>query len=93
MDFVTDIAATDLAEMRFVAESGQFAIYAAGDDTFWLVQRHAGMPWTGLRLSGDGLFRISGLLSEATRVLYRELASKLSPGSREGDLAPSAAVR
>jgi len=83
MDFVSTIGERDVAGMKFVAESGQFAIYAAGDDTFVLVQRHAGMPWTGLRLSGDGLFRISGLLSDATRVLYRELASKLSPTNRE----------
>jgi hypothetical protein len=86
VDFVTTIGESEVAAMKFVAESGQFAIYAAGDDTFVLVQRHAGMPWTGLRLSGDGLFRISGLLSDATRVLYRELASKLSPTNREPDL-------
>lgn len=87
MDFVTTIGESEVAAMKFVAESGQFAIYAAGDDTFVLVQRHAGMPWTGLRLSGDGLFRISGLLSDATRVLYRELASKLSPTNREPEPA------
>jgi hypothetical protein len=86
VDFVTTIGESEVAAMNFVAESGQFAIYAAGDDTFVLVQRHAGMPWTGLRLSGDGLFRISGLLSDATRVLYRELASKLSPTNREAEL-------
>jgi hypothetical protein len=32
-----------------------------------------------LRLSGDGLFRVSSLLGEATRHLYREVASRLSP--------------
>ncbi len=93
MDFVSAIAETDLTAMRFVAESGQFAVYAAGDDTFLLVQRHAGMPWTGLRLSGDGVFRISGLLSDATRNLYRELASKLSPANRDGDAVPAQPAR
>jgi len=93
VDFVSAIAETDLTAMRFVAESGQFAIYAAGDDTFLLVQRHAGMPWTGLRLSGDGVFRISGLLSDATRNLYRELASKLSPANRDGDAVPAPTAR
>ena len=48
-----------------VAESDQFAIYAQGDDTYLLVQRHNGTPWTAVRLSGDGLFRVGALLVDA----------------------------
>jgi hypothetical protein len=83
MDFVTGIAERDLAGKRLIAESSQFAVYATGGDTYLLVQRHAGMPWTGLRMSGDGVFRISGLLNDATRDLYREVAGQLSPSHRE----------
>ncbi len=64
-----------------IAESDQFAIYAAGNQTYLLVQRHQGTPWMALRLSGDGLFRVSALLNDATRHLYREVASRLSPGA------------
>jgi hypothetical protein len=64
-----------------IAESDQFAIYAVGNQTYLLVQRHQGTPWMALRLSGDGLFRISSLLNDAMRHLYREVASRLSPGN------------
>jgi hypothetical protein len=62
-----------------IAESDLFAIYAVGSQTYLLVQRHKGTPWMALRLSGDGLFRISALLGDATRHLYRDMASHLSP--------------
>ncbi len=82
MDFVTTIAPADLVGIKLVAESNQFAVYATGCDTYLLVQRHAGRPWTGMLLSGDGLFRVSCLLSEATRDLYRQVAAQLSPANR-----------
>ncbi len=82
MDFVTTIDPADLVGIKLVAESNQFAVYATSCDTYLLVQRHAGMPWTGMLLSGDGLFRVSGLLSEATRDLYRQMAAQRSPANR-----------
>ncbi len=82
MEFVTTIAPADLVGIKLVAESNQFAVYATSCDTYLLVQRHAGMPWTGMLLSGDGLFRVSCLISEATRDLYRQVAAQLSPANR-----------
>ncbi len=82
MDFVPSVTEDALSKARLVAESNQFAIYAMGEETYLLVQRHASMPWTGMAFSGDGLFRVSGLISEATRDLYRELATRLSPNNR-----------
>src|SRR5665213_3127984 len=79
MYFVSSIAPADLFGIKLVAESNQFAVYAIGLETYLLVQRHDSLPWTGIELSGDGLFRISGLLGEATRDLYRDVAGKLSP--------------
>ena len=38
-----------------------------------------------LRISGDGLFRISALLNDAMRHLYREVASRLSPNRTAGE--------
>lgn len=90
MDFVTAISPADLVGIKLVAESNQFAIYATGCETYLLVQRHESMPWTGIQLSGDGVFRISGLLSEATRDLYREVAGQLSPTNRELPTFPAA---
>ncbi|MDQ2993161.1 MAG: hypothetical protein M3R30_10145 [Candidatus Eremiobacteraeota bacterium] len=92
MEFVTNIAPTDMVGIRLIAESNQFAIYATGDATYLLVHRHAGMPWTGLLLSGDGLFRITGLLVEATRDLYRDVAACLSPANREQPPFESVAI-
>lgn len=65
-----------------IAESDQFAIYAVGEDTYLLVQRHGGTPWSGVRLSGDGVFRVGALLVDAMRHLYRDVASGLSPMNR-----------
>jgi hypothetical protein len=84
MHFVTNIAPSDLVGIRAIAESDQFAVYACGLSTYLVVQRHAGTAWTGLLLSGDALFRMNGLLGEATRDLYRELAAQLSPVNQRG---------
>jgi hypothetical protein len=83
MDFVSTISPSDLIGIKLIAESNQFAIYATGLETYLLVQRHENIPWTGVLISGDGLFRISGLLGAATRDLYRELAANQSPMNRE----------
>jgi hypothetical protein len=82
MDLITDIHESDLVGIKLIAESSQFAIYATGVETYLLVQRHAGMPWTGVRVSGDAVFRVTSLLTEATRDLYRDLATHLSPINR-----------
>jgi hypothetical protein len=79
MNFVEDIDPDAFEELTPLAESDQFCIYALGDDTYMLLQRHEGTPWTGLRLSGDGLFRVSALINEAMRDVYRHVASRLSP--------------
>ena len=67
MNFIDEIGLAELEGMEPVAESDQFAIYAAGADTYLLVQRHNGTPWTALRLSGDGIFRVGSLLIDAMR--------------------------
>jgi hypothetical protein len=79
MDYIESIDKASLEHLQPIAESDLFAIYAAGDQTYLLVQRHQGTPWMALRLSGDGLFRVASLLGEATRHLYREVSSRLSP--------------
>jgi len=78
VDFIDGIDPASLADRTILAESDRFCIYAVGSDTYLLVQRHEGRPWTGLRISGDGLFRVHLLLGEATRNLYRHLAERLS---------------
>jgi hypothetical protein len=83
MEFVTDIAPSDLVGIRLLAESNQFAIYATGLERYLLVQRHASLPWTGLMLSGDAIFRFSELLGAAGRDLYHEVAGALSPTKRD----------
>jgi hypothetical protein len=82
MDFVSSISSEDLVGIKLIAESNQFAIYATGLERYLLVQRHEAMPWTGILFSGDALFRISGLLGEATRDLYHDVAGQLSPSNR-----------
>ncbi|HTA54738.1 MAG TPA: hypothetical protein VK755_08365 [Candidatus Acidoferrales bacterium] len=79
MDFIEHIDQSTVEGLELIAESNQFAIYAVGSQTYLLVQRHEGTPWMALRLSGDGLFRISALLNDTMRHLYRDLASQLSP--------------
>ncbi|MGC1381606.1 MAG: hypothetical protein WA814_11365 [Candidatus Baltobacteraceae bacterium] len=81
MHFNEQIDESTLNGLEQIAESDQFAIYAVGNQTYLLVQRHQGTPWMALRLSGDGLFRISALLSDAMRHLYREVSSRLSPNN------------
>ncbi|HEY7981135.1 MAG TPA: hypothetical protein VID19_06600 [Candidatus Eremiobacteraceae bacterium] len=84
MDFIEAIDKAAVKDLKPIAESDLFAIYPVGDQTYLLVQRHQGTPWMALRLSGDGLFRVSSLLGDATRHLYRDVASRLSP-NRSGD--------
>lgn len=83
MDFIQGVDQSVLVGKTPIAESDQFAVYAIGDGTYLLLQRHAGTPWTALRLSGDGVFRIGSLITEAMRHLYRDLASQLSPSYQE----------
>jgi hypothetical protein len=83
VDLITDIAPNDLIGIKLIAESNRFAIYGCGGDAYLLVQRHAGQPWTGLMVSGDGVFRMSALFAEAARDLYREVATRLSPAERK----------
>lgn len=82
MNFIEQIDRSKVDGMKPIAQSDQFAIYAVGEDTYILVQRHEGTPWTALRLSGDAIFRIGSLLVEAMRHLYRDVASDLSPSHR-----------
>lgn len=82
MDFIQSVDAATLDGKIAIAESDQFAIYPVGNDAYLLVQRHAGTPWTGVRLSGDGVFRVGSLMAEAMRHLYREVASQLSPNQK-----------
>jgi len=79
MDFIERVDPGTVADLDPVAESDQFAIYAVGEETYMLVQRHAGTPWTAVRLSGDGVFRVGLLMVDAMRHLYRDVASQLSP--------------
>lgn len=78
MKLVEDIDRAALTDDRLVAESNEFAIFDAGNDTYVLVHRHEGVKWQGLAISGDGLFRVAELLASATRRLYRDVASDLS---------------
>ena len=83
MEFVNEIAPGDLVGIRLLAESNQFAIYATGLERYLVVQRHGTMPWSGLLLSGDAIFRFSELLGAAGRDLYHDVAGQLSPVNRE----------
>ncbi|BDE05303.1 hypothetical protein WPS_05790 [Vulcanimicrobium alpinum] len=82
MDFLEQFDRATIEGIEPIAESDQFAIYPVGSDTYLLVQRHGAMPWTALRLSGDGMFRVGSLLIDAMRHLYRDVASNLSPNLR-----------
>ena len=83
MNFTQNVDQSEFTGLEPVAESDQFAIYAVGGDTYVLVQRHNGVPWSALRLSGDGVFRVGSLLIDAMRHLYRDVASNLSPNALE----------
>ncbi len=76
MKFMTTVDRGLLERSTCLAESNEFAIFRLDNDTFALVQRHQGVDWQGVTLSGDGLFRVGELLSTATRTLYRVLASR-----------------
>ncbi len=77
MELFTTIDRKELEQTRCLAESGEFAIYARDQDSYLLVQRHGGTPWSGISISGDGVFRIGGLLVDAMRHLYRDVASEV----------------
>ncbi|HXW52082.1 MAG TPA: hypothetical protein VEJ41_08840 [Candidatus Acidoferrales bacterium] len=81
MKLWTDIEIDVLAGSTCLAESDEFAVYSLSNDTYALVLRHRGMPWQGITLSGDGVFRVAALLATASRALYRDVASRLSPDS------------
>jgi hypothetical protein len=94
MDFIERIDPATIASLKPLAESDQFAMYAVGQDTYVLVQRHAGTPWMALRLSGDGVFRVGSLMVDAMRHLYRDVASQLSPNyAAAPEVSASAVVR
>lgn len=82
MKLIDNLNQADLAGKIPLAESDQFAIYAIGEDTYMLVQRHAGTPWEGVTFSGDALFRVGSLIVDAMRDVYRDVASHLSPNAR-----------
>jgi len=75
----TNVDKASLATSQLISESDQLALYALGEQTYLLVQRHEGTQWTGLRLSGDGVFRVTALLADASRHMYKDVASRLSP--------------
>jgi hypothetical protein len=75
---VNTITAETLEHAVLIAESSEFAIYDVGSDTYALVHRHASVEWQAITISGDGIFRVLEILAQATRVLYRDVASDLS---------------
>jgi hypothetical protein len=76
MKVMTTVDHALLERSTCLAESNEFAIFRLDNDTFALVQRHQGVEWQGITLSGDGLFRVGELLAKAARTLYRDLASR-----------------
>ncbi|HVA38018.1 MAG TPA: hypothetical protein VNJ51_10445 [Candidatus Dormibacteraeota bacterium] len=78
MQLLTTIDRATLERAKPLAESNEFAIYQLENDTYSLVHRHAGVEWQAITLSGDGIFRVSELLAQAGRALYRDLAGDLS---------------
>ncbi len=78
MKLVSNIDSTLLKDAQLVAESSEFAIYAIGNDTYALVHRHQSVDWQAITISGDGLFRVTEMLTKATRSLYRDVAGDLS---------------
>ena len=75
MELFKSLEPSSLAGATCLAESGEFALYARDRDSYLLVQKHQGTPWEGISISGDGVFRIGGLLVEAMRHLYRDVAA------------------
>lgn len=82
MKLWSDIENDVLAGSKCLAESDEFAVYALPNDTYALVLRHRGMPWQGITLSGDGIFRVAELLTATSRALYRDVAARLSPENK-----------
>jgi hypothetical protein len=79
---VAAIDAKVLEDATLIAESNEFAIYDVGSDTYALVHRHAAVEWQAITISGDALFRVLEILAQATRTLYRDVASDLSKERR-----------
>jgi hypothetical protein len=75
---VESIDRSKLEGCRLIAESNEFAIFDVGNDTYALVHRHEAVDWQGITISGDGLFRVAELVSQAARSLYRDVATELS---------------
>jgi hypothetical protein len=75
MELHTTIEPAALDGSTCIAESGEFALYSRGRDSYLLVQRHGGTPWSAISVSGDGVFRIGGLFVDAMRHLYRDVAA------------------
>jgi len=82
LKLVTAIDAKALDNATLIAESNEFAIFDIGSDTYALVHRHAAVEWQAITISGDGLFRVLEILAQATRTLYRDVASDLSKRRR-----------
>ncbi|HEY1680521.1 MAG TPA: hypothetical protein VGF98_02630 [Candidatus Tumulicola sp.] len=78
MKLVHTIDAKTLDSATLIAESNEFAIFDVGSDTYALVHRHAAVEWQAITISGDALFRVLEMLAQATRTLYRDVASDLS---------------
>ncbi len=89
MKLVDTIDRNALKDAPLIAESNEFAIFDVGNDTYALVHRHEGVEWQAITISGDGLFRAAELLAQATRALYRDLASELSRQRRSGTARPA----
>jgi hypothetical protein len=83
LKLVIGIDSKALEHAALIAESSEFAIFDVGNDTYALVHRHAAVEWQAITISGDGLFRVLEMLAQATRTLYRDVASDLSK-SRHG---------
>lgn len=82
MQLLMHVDKSSLDTSKLVAESGEFCVYDLGSDTYALVHRHPSVDWQGFTVSGDGLFRVAELVAKATRMLYRDVASELSPKRR-----------
>lgn len=78
MKLMTSIDPATLDHATLIAESNEFAIFDVGSDTYALVHRHAAVEWQAITISGDALFRVLEMLAQATRTLYRDVASDLS---------------
>ena len=83
MELFKSLDPSSLADTTCLAESGEFALYARDRDSYLFVQKHQGTPWEGISISGDGVFRIGGLMVEAMRHLYRDVASDVHSTRRE----------